>query len=161
MTENKYTRALDYIYDKLVELEKKLGNEIGTTENVGLLWGAIEACKYRKQPEFDRRFAGRFAARRPETTVATDTEEDPFVAGSRILTLHRQVHAVLDAGLEWNVIYDCVFQQFAESGLSLTWADPDTTYEEDVRAFVRALDEKAAPYLALKAATPRGDEHER
>lgn len=152
MSENKYTRALDYIGDQLVELEKKLGNEIGTVENAALLCRAIEACKYLKQPEFDLRFASpEFKNEIVESAACSE--------GDRVLALHKEVHAILDAGLEWGHYF--VFKSFSESGLSINGVDTDTTCEEDVRAFVRALDEKAAPYLALQAATARGGNDER
>jgi hypothetical protein len=51
-----HMRALDYIRERLVKLEKNLGNDIGTTENARLLHRSIEATKHWKQPEYSDRF---------------------------------------------------------------------------------------------------------
>lgn len=65
--ENKYTRALDSVYDKLCKVEKlQLKMERDSPPSspptrdeidiASLLMSAINACKYDKQPEFDMKF---------------------------------------------------------------------------------------------------------
>lgn len=54
-----------------------------------------------------------------------------------------------DEGLDWEVKFDLVFGThqknikalLSEAGKNLDYYDPDTTYEEDSRAYVTALEE--------------------
>jgi maltooligosyltrehalose synthase len=68
-----------------------------------------------------------------------------------MVTLYRRVHAALEArerdNGDWAAVYGFVFSEYQESGLKFTWYDPDTTYEDDVCAFVEELDRLARPYL--------------
>lgn len=48
-------KALDEIYELLCRLERQLGSQM-TPEDARLLMPAIEACKWRKQPEHGERF---------------------------------------------------------------------------------------------------------
>lgn len=61
--------------------------------------------------------------------------------------LNRQANAIIDNDdIEWEEKYDLIFCEsmsrtvFRE--LRLDYYDPDTTYEEDARAFVNAFNEK-------------------
>lgn len=54
---SKHERALGRIYDLLCELEKDLGDDIGTPENARRLHRSIESCKFWKHPEFELKFA--------------------------------------------------------------------------------------------------------
>lgn len=55
--------------------------------------------------------------------------------------------ADLDADPDWEIVYDLIFTKIApevrELGFSLEYYDPDTSYEEDARAYVQALVAKA------------------
>lgn len=53
---------------------------------------------------------------------------------------------IKDSRLDWEQKYDCIFdlkiwQTIDKYGYSFGWFDPDTSYEEDVTAYVKALRE--------------------
>ena len=56
---NKWQLALGDVYDRLCELERSIGNSL-SREDIMLLSGSIERCKYWKQPEFDSKFDKNF-----------------------------------------------------------------------------------------------------
>lgn len=46
--------------------------------------------------------------------------------------------------LTWEEKYDLIFSEKISGKAQIDWYDPDTTYEEDVRAFVDALKRRLA-----------------
>lgn len=54
---------------------------------------------------------------------------------------------IYDSNLPWDTKYDLIFSENISrkifSLVRLDYYDPDTTYEEDVKAFISALKEKA------------------
>jgi len=53
-----------------------------------------------------------------------------------------------ERNLSWSTLYDCIFSQdisgkIQGTGIRVDYCDPDTSYEEDVRAFVKAINAKA------------------
>lgn len=70
-------------------------------------------------------------------------------SSNSLRTLAIELREVLDDDeLEWKQKYDLVFQThrhkiepaLEDAGLNLEYYDPDTSYEEDVRAYVYALE---------------------
>ena len=64
------------------------------------------------------------------------------------LKVMEQVVAICNSEATWETKYDLIFSKEVQEGLSgsgihVIYCDPDTTYEEDVRAFVKAIVEKA------------------
>lgn len=56
--------------------------------------------------------------------------------------------AIRDSGADWETKYDLIFSDdisvaVRRTGVGFDYYDPDTSYEEDVRAFVDALVAKA------------------
>lgn len=69
-------------------------------------------------------------------------------AVSRFLDLAREAERIHDSAADWETKYDLVFSdaisgEIQQTGISVDWCDPDTSYEEDVQAYVRALVGKA------------------
>ena len=57
-----------------------------------------------------------------------------------------QAISIFQSDLDWEIKYDKIFsmgiwQLIRQSGYSFEWDDPDTTYEEDLTAYVIALEE--------------------
>lgn len=66
----------------------------------------------------------------------------------RLTILHKEVNQIFNSDLSWEVKFELIFSEnIADqiySIIQLDYYDPDTSYEEDVRAFVNALNEKMA-----------------
>ena len=60
--------------------------------------------------------------------------------------LHKQVNEIFNSSVDWEVKYDLIFSKRVSGKIndliSLDYYDPDTSYEEDVTAFVNALNDK-------------------
>lgn len=59
---------------------------------------------------------------------------------------------VLNPNLDWEQLYDQIFDMWIwkkihAAGYAFDWSDPDTSYEEDVLAYVRALNEWLEEHL--------------
>lgn len=72
-------------------------------------------------------------------SVLSETQKD-------ILTLIDKAEKIFESTATWEMKYDLIFgmriaQKIRESDLSFDWYDPDTSYEEDVRYYMRALRE--------------------
>lgn len=63
------------------------------------------------------------------------------------IALAREAQRICDTDASWETKYDLIFSEALAKRMSalvrLDYYDPDTTYEEDVRAFCRAATEKA------------------
>lgn len=63
-----------------------------------------------------------------------------------LIEIHNQANKIFNSDLSWEQKYDFIFSEniskvvFRELGLS--YYDPDTSYEEDVTAFMTAFNEK-------------------
>jgi hypothetical protein len=55
--------------------------------------------------------------------------------------IHERVKRIIASDLEWEEKYDMIFSEEVSRKFSLNYYDPDTSYEEDVMAFMNALDE--------------------
>ena len=55
--------------------------------------------------------------------------------------IYERAKRIIAADLEWRKKYDMIFSEEVSRKFSLSYYDPDTSYEEDVMAFMRALDE--------------------
>ena len=55
--------------------------------------------------------------------------------------IYETAQRVVTSDLEWQDKYDMIFSDGISSMFSLDYYDPDTSYEEDVMAFMNALDE--------------------
>lgn len=67
-------------------------------------------------------------------------------AFDELVFLHKEVNRIFDSTLPWETKYDLIFSEFISRRISsiihLDYYDPDTSYQEDVTAFVNALNEK-------------------
>lgn len=54
---------------------------------------------------------------------------------------------IVNSGADWEDIFELIFAHLAPdiraTGVSVNWCDPDGSYEEDVRAYVSAVTERA------------------
>jgi hypothetical protein len=87
------------------------------------------------------------------------TKEEIWAA---LLNIQHEANRIISQGENWGVKYELIFkpglskQAFklcSELGSSLDYCDPDTSYEEDVMAFVTALNSKVcelAPNMATE-----------
>lgn len=70
-----------------------------------------------------------------------------FEAQHEFISLAREVRRICDTNASWETKYELVFSESVSCRLlrlvPVDWYDPDTTYEEDVLAFCRAVNEKA------------------
>ena len=63
------------------------------------------------------------------------------------------------SGVSWETKYDLIFsrhfnERWAATEMKVEWSDPDTSCEEDVRAFVDAMSEKADELRLLLPSLP-------
>ena len=63
--------------------------------------------------------------------------------------------AIEEHTLDWESKYNAIFamripEQFRQLGLSFDWYDPDTSYEDDVRAFISAVEQFLPKVEALQ-----------
>ncbi len=79
--------------------------------------------------------------------------KDPLGAMSELRVLQRQIKKLADSGGDPKLIFEVIFSDtyskrihtlFSHLNTSLEYYDPDTTYEEDVQAFVTAVEAKMA-----------------
>jgi len=58
-----------------------------------------------------------------------------------LIILWNKVKDIMESPLvSWEIRYDDVFNTYSKSSVALQWCDPDTSYKEDVEAFVEALE---------------------
>lgn len=55
--------------------------------------------------------------------------------------IYERAKKIIASDLEWQEKYDMIFSEEISRKFSLNYYDPDTSYEEDVMAFMDALDE--------------------
>jgi hypothetical protein len=55
--------------------------------------------------------------------------------------IYQRAKRIISSDLGWDEKYDMIFSEEISRKFSLNYYDPDTSYEEDVMAFMRALDE--------------------
>lgn len=67
----------------------------------------------------------------------------------KLIELVQDIQTVFNSSCSWETKYDIIFGQaknvrhiMSDLGMHLEYADPDTTYEADVTAYVKALLEK-------------------
>lgn len=63
-----------------------------------------------------------------------------------IVDLIEQANKIYNSTADWEIKYDLIFdlgiwQKIREAGFSFDYYDPDTSYEEDVQAYLSALNE--------------------
>ncbi len=71
----------------------------------------------------------------------------------RFLAFYRQIKKLQAlANTSWDVKYDIIFDNIMpnirQTGINVEWVDPDTSYEEDCLAYIRALDGLAVGFLS-------------
>lgn len=55
--------------------------------------------------------------------------------------IYERAIKIMDSDLEWEKKYDMIFSEEISRKFQLNYYDPDTSYREDVMAFMYALDE--------------------
>ena len=55
--------------------------------------------------------------------------------------VYKEAREIYDSSLSWEAKYDLIFSDKISKKVSFSWYDPDTSYEEDVTAFIQAFDE--------------------
>ena len=63
-----------------------------------------------------------------------------------LIDLNAEAHEIINSDLSWNAKFDLIFSDEMSMKIELDYYVPDTSYEEDVLAWVRAFDE----YLGLR-----------
>ena len=58
-----------------------------------------------------------------------------------LIDLNLEAHEIINSNLSLNVKYDLIFSDDMSAKVKLDYYDPDTSYEEDVLAWIGALDE--------------------
>lgn len=71
-----------------------------------------------------------------------------FAEARQFIKLARAAQLLAESNAPWETKYDLIFSPdvsgaIKKTGIRLDYCDPDTSYEEDVRAFVSAATEKA------------------
>ena len=63
-------------------------------------------------------------------------------------TLHKTANRIFNSQADWETKYDLIFAPDLSGAvfkqIRLEYCDPDTTYQEDVTAFITAFNEKMA-----------------
>jgi hypothetical protein len=81
-----------------------------------------------------------------------DSEKMDLVKLNNILIF---VNEIYNSDIDWEEKYDLIFTKsvslYVIREISLDYYDPDTSYEEDVKAFVNAFNEKMAELNELNA----------
>ena len=55
--------------------------------------------------------------------------------------IYERAKRIIDSDLPWEDKYDMIFSEEISRKFSLDYYDPDTSYQEDVMAFMGALDD--------------------
>ena len=58
-----------------------------------------------------------------------------------LVKMKQRIHRIINSELEWVDKYDMIFSDEISKNFHLDYYDPDTSYEEDVLAWVDAFDE--------------------
>jgi len=79
--------------------------------------------------------------------------EHPIDKLEEFIDLFRYMESVIESDLHWAAKYDLVFSPFCAGQMkklgSIEYRNPDESYEEDVRAFYRAVKEKADSFKKI------------
>lgn len=57
-----------------------------------------------------------------------------------LVELNERAHRIVNSDLDWEQKYDMIFSEDMSRKVHLDYYDPDTSYEEDVCAWVDAFD---------------------
>lgn len=73
---------------------------------------------------------------------------EPIGPIEKFFEIFEQAQHIIDSPIEWSTKYDLIFSDaikgaIDEIGIWINWVDPDMDYEDDVRAYFGALEEKA------------------
>lgn len=73
---------------------------------------------------------------------------EPIRQVEKFFEIFEHIQRIVDSPIEWSTKYDLVFSEavsesIKETGIRIDWSDPDMDYEDDVRAYFGALEEKA------------------
>lgn len=60
------------------------------------------------------------------------------------LPIFKRAEKIVDSDLSWSKKYDMIFSDEISAKFKLDYYDPDMDYEDDVRAFMKALEEHLA-----------------
>jgi hypothetical protein len=67
-----------------------------------------------------------------------------------LIDLNIEAHKIVDSDLSWKAKYDLIFSDDISMKVKLDYYDPDTSYEEDVYAWMTAFDEYLGKYKNIK-----------
>jgi hypothetical protein len=62
------------------------------------------------------------------------------ISFSELKEVYREAKEIYDSSILWEAKYDLIFSERISKKVSFSWYDPDTSYEEDVTAFMNAFD---------------------
>lgn len=63
--------------------------------------------------------------------------------------IYERAKRIFASDLDWSEKYDMIFSEDISRKFNFDWYDPDCDYEDDVRAFMSALDEHMAKQLII------------
>lgn len=69
---------------------------------------------------------------------------------NQIIKIRNQINQIFDSKLSWEAKFDEIFtvkNGFYPLGFSVDWADPDESFELDVKWYVEAMNEQLEKYL--------------
>ena len=79
--------------------------------------------------------------------LATNSNQEECSVLTQISEHYSNIKKIENSSMNWEAKYNMIFAvagKLKECGVSLDYCDPDTSYEEDVVAYIRALDEVLA-----------------
>lgn len=61
------------------------------------------------------------------------------VSFEELKAIYKEAQEVFDSSISWEAKYDLIFSERISKRVSFDWYDPDTSYQEDVTAFMKGF----------------------
>ena len=58
-----------------------------------------------------------------------------------LIKIYNKAKIIVASTLSWEAKYDLIFSEEISRKVRFDWCDPDTSYQEDVEAFMKGFDE--------------------
>lgn len=72
------------------------------------------------------------------------------MSSEELIELNQKSHAIVNSDLEWKIKYNLIFSDDISRKVDLDYYDPDTSHEDDIRAWVEAFDEFILKFTHIK-----------
>lgn len=80
---------------------------------------------------------------------SSDSSPEGSMTLRDLMSLYSKALEIYNSGLSWEAKYDLIFSKEISGRISLKYYDPDTSYEEDVTAFMKAFAEYVGKPLPI------------